>query len=336
MKHTLNINGKPIAASANETLVDAALSSGILIPHDCATGQCETCRVRVAWGAVDDAGTSYGDTVLACQARVISDATLTYEETHPVSKTTGFVESIAALSESVVEITIRTKSPLAYYPGQYAKLALTGYPAREYSFSAPMKGANEPDQLVFQIKRLRQGKVSSAIGKAIGVGHKASVSGPYGNAFLRRQETGPLVLASSGTGFAPIWSLARAVTLANDNRKIYVVAGVTTPKDAYMIDAMDWLSDHHQNDAKLVCRDEFLPNMLCGTPDTNLPELDADTSVHVAGNPALVERVKHKALLASSRCYSDPFTASTNKLGLLDNAKRFLMPSRLRGNRAVA
>ncbi len=67
---TLVINGRRITAKAGQTLLDAGLAGGRVIPHDCATGQCDTCRVRIHSGTVDDAGTRIGDTVLACRARL--------------------------------------------------------------------------------------------------------------------------------------------------------------------------------------------------------------------------------------------------------------------------
>ena len=64
------INGHTVSAKLGETLVDAALGGWMIIPHDCRSGQCETCRVTVLAGKVDANGTAVGRTVLACQATV--------------------------------------------------------------------------------------------------------------------------------------------------------------------------------------------------------------------------------------------------------------------------
>src|SRR5688572_28321998 len=47
MSFDLVINGKTVKANYGETLVDAGLSGWVAIPHDCNSGQCETCRVSV-------------------------------------------------------------------------------------------------------------------------------------------------------------------------------------------------------------------------------------------------------------------------------------------------
>ena len=39
----LLLNGKLLAARAGENLIDAALGGLILIPHDCRSGQCQSC-----------------------------------------------------------------------------------------------------------------------------------------------------------------------------------------------------------------------------------------------------------------------------------------------------
>ncbi|MEL7228928.1 MAG: 2Fe-2S iron-sulfur cluster binding domain-containing protein [Pseudomonadota bacterium] len=333
MPLNLNINGRTMPARFGDTLVDAALSEGVLIPHDCATGQCETCRVRVAHGSVDDRGTSYGDTVLACQARIIGDVAITMEELPSPVTEKGKVEAITELGPRVVELAIRLRNPFAYRPGQYARLTFAGFPARDYSFSAPMQAPVEADLLIFQIRILRQGLVSTALGKTITTGHAVKVSGPYGNAYLRSHENGPLVLTASGTGFGPIWALARAATTADRNRSLSVIAGIRTPNDAYMRPALDWLRDHGKHDITLSAREgedgENLDRIALkrGEVDAHLPALCEATSLHVAGNPAMVERVKVRALAARARCYADPFTAATTRPSLLQRGRNILRRS---------
>ncbi|MEM1038023.1 MAG: 2Fe-2S iron-sulfur cluster binding domain-containing protein [Pseudomonadota bacterium] len=315
MRHTLNINGQIIQAQTGETLVDAALGEGVLIPHDCATGQCETCRVTLAFGQVDDRDTAYGDTILACRARVMADATLTFEEAPAPVNQTCTVTALTALSDSVLEMRVRADETIRHRPGQYAKLALKGFPAREYSYSAPLLDDQRNDEAVFQIKRLKDGRVSSALGNAIRVGHQGNLTGPFGSAFLRNHEEGPLVLASSGTGFAPIWSIARAVVTAQPNRPVALRTGVARG-DAYMMPAFDRLADFGINNIIVTDR-AGAAGFQQGTPDAYLPDLGADSSVHVAGNPTLVDAVRSIGLEAKAKVYADPFTASPNRLGLL-------------------
>lgn len=103
---SLVVNGRPISAGAGQTLLDAGLASGQAIPHDCATGQCDTCRVRIHSGSVDDAGTRIGDTVLACRARLTADIAIEFDEVPDVARRAGIVDSVVELTAEIVEVTV--------------------------------------------------------------------------------------------------------------------------------------------------------------------------------------------------------------------------------------
>src|SRR5215208_6474615 len=79
-KCTLTVNGKQLRVSLGDTLVDAGLAARMLIPHDCCSGQCDTCLVRVVSGDVDPQGSHDGDLVRACQATIEGDAEILFDE----------------------------------------------------------------------------------------------------------------------------------------------------------------------------------------------------------------------------------------------------------------
>src|SRR5215510_13390241 len=112
MSFELVINGKTVKASLGETLVDAGLSGWVAIPHDCNSGQCETCRVNVVSGQVDDCGTAEKNTVLACQAKVIGDAAITFDHVAEVSKRSGLVTGISQLASDIVEVAVLLDTPV--------------------------------------------------------------------------------------------------------------------------------------------------------------------------------------------------------------------------------
>ena len=131
MRCHLAFNGKAVEANIGETLIDAALGGSMLIPHDCRSGQCQSCRVTVVSGSVDDRGTAYGRTVLACQATVSGNVGIEFEELPMPVKRTGAITEINLLSPEIVEVVMTTTVPLEYRPGQYIRLKLSGFPARE-------------------------------------------------------------------------------------------------------------------------------------------------------------------------------------------------------------
>src|ERR1044072_5241424 len=100
----LVINGKTVKANYGETLVDAGLSGWVAIPHDCCSGQCETCRVNVLSGSVDDCGTAEKRSVLACQAKITRNAAIAFDHVPEVAKRSGTVTGIATLAPDIVEV----------------------------------------------------------------------------------------------------------------------------------------------------------------------------------------------------------------------------------------
>src|SRR4249919_1768237 len=142
--YDLVINGKTIKANRGETLVDAGLSGWVAIPHDCCSGQCETCRVAVVSGKVDDRGTRDKNTVLACQAKVIGNASIAFDHMAEVSKRSGLVMGISPLASDIVEVAVLLDTPVTMRPGQYLSVKFAGFPARDLSPTVRFDGTAAP------------------------------------------------------------------------------------------------------------------------------------------------------------------------------------------------
>ncbi len=310
-KCNLTVNGKVIRANIGETLIDAALGGRIVVPHDCCSGQCETCRITVVSGDVDDFGTREKNTVLGCLATLEGDAEISYEPVPIVRNTRGTVESIEPIAKDLLEVRLRMTKPVPWLPGQYVRLAFKGYPPRDYSPTIPFDLDAEHDVLVFHMKVYAGGKVSSHLGTDIAVGHRVVVKGPYGNCYLRRQSD-PLVLVSTGTGFAPIWSIAVAASIGQPNRSVHVIAGARTADGLYMKNAVDWLRERGAN-VTLTASDGDGFYISRRRPSDSLPYLEEHHVVYAAGSPSQVDAVRQHALAANATFYADPFFAASTQ-----------------------
>ena len=305
----LVINGRRIAASAGQTLLDAGLAGGRVIPHDCATGQCDTCRVRIHSGTVDDAGTRIGETVLACRARLMTETAIEFDEVPDVVRRVGTVESVIDLTPDIVEVTVALRKRLAYLPGQYVRVGFAALPVRDYSPTLRSDGSGELHELVFQIRRQADGAVSPHLGHRIGPGTAVKVAGPFGHAF-HRIGRGRLVVVASGVGWAPAWAVARASRLREPERELLIVAGARDPQNLYMRPALDWLRARGAT-AILTCSGANPPSdARPGRPTLHLPMLTADDTVVAAGRPEMVAAVQFLAAAAGATCYADPFYAA--------------------------
>ena len=304
--HRVIVNGEAFTAGRGDVLLDAALLSGVHIPHDCRSGHCGTCQVRMVSGSLLGGGDAAG--VRACQARVISDVTLEIEKVPDVASTSGRIAALAPIAPDVVEVTIALRQPVEYLPGQYYQIAFRGFPIRCYSPTVPLDRFGDDHHVHFHVRRLADGRVSSALGRRICRGHPVKLLGPFGSAYLRPNLGNRLVLVSSGTGFAPIWSIADAALRESFEREVVVVASARSLESLYMLPAL-WRIATCPNVTVIPVTSTRHASAIIrtGRPTDHIPLLDADDLVYACGAPAMVDAVRALARAAGAACYADPF-----------------------------
>ncbi len=305
----LDVNGETFSGYCGDLLLDAALMNGVHIPHDCRSGYCGTCRVRVVAGRSFGGRSNDGEFVHACQCRIVSDLKVVVEDVPETVSVAGRVTDLVSLAPDVFEVCIEPSEPLHFIPGQYCSVQFRGYPARCFSPTAPLDWPCDAGLIRFHIRVLPDGRVSSALGWKIGRGHRVKLAGPFGTAYLRPYPAQRLVLVASGTGFAPIWAIAEAAIKEQPQRELVLLVAARTLKSFYMIPAL--------------CRLALFPNVTIvpmvsqhrsvteavreGRPTDHLPALSPRDVVYAAGAPAMVEAVARIAAAAGAKCHSDPF-----------------------------
>ena len=239
--HRVTINGNSFLARRGELLLDAALSNGIDLPHDCRAGHCGTCCVRLVSGEVRGGKGSEPGIVHACQCRIVGDAVIERGQHSGVRTVEGVLSSLLPLSPEVMEVGITTDRALPYHAGQYAKVRFSGYPSRPFSLTHPLRGNPNSRSVWFHVRRMKDGRVTSSLGKRITPGHRVKLTGPYGSAHFR-PNLGRLILVATNTGFAPIWSIAVAALRENPRRRMMIIAGGRSIESLYMGPALGRLA----------------------------------------------------------------------------------------------
>jgi NAD(P)H-flavin reductase/ferredoxin len=296
-------------ANCGDLLLDSALLNGIELQHDCRSGVCGSCRVRLVDGKVFGGTEEGSDMIYACQARVVSDLKLATESLPDTVSLPARLAELTRLAPDVIGVNIELPRPLSYLPGQYCKLQFRGFPERCYSPSYPLEGAPDRHLLQFHIRRFADGAVSSALGGDIRVGHRVRVTGPLGSAHFRPNHRGRTVLIASGTGFAPMWSIAAAAITEQPRRELMFVVAARKLQSFYMHPAL--------------CRLALFPNVTIipvvsepqrvtaairiGRPLDFLPMLSPDDMVYASGAPAMTNEIARIARQAGAVCYTDPF-----------------------------
>ena len=309
-------------ANVGDLLLDSALLNGVELPHDCRSGVCGSCRVRLVDGKVFGGTEEGSDMIYACQARVVSDLTLETETLPDTVSLAARVVGLTRLASDVIGVSIELPRPLNYLPGQYCKLQFRGFPERCYSPSYPLEGAPDRHVLQFHIRRFADGAVSSALGDDIRAGHRVRVTGPLGSAHFRPNHHGRIVLVASGTGFAPMWSIAAAAITEEPRRELMFVVAARKLQSFYM--------------HRALCRLALFPNVTIipvvsepqnvtaairtGRPLDYLPMLSPDDMVYTSGAPAMTNEIARIARDVGAVCYTDPFVPSvrpTEQAGLM-------------------
>ena len=306
MSAFLTINGKSTNARDGDTLLNAAIAGGIVIPHDCLSGQCDTCMVSLVAGELDGTPVGADGGYLACQSRVKGPARIEFEEIPAVAKWKGEVTALTPMAADVWEVVVELGRSVPYLPGQYVNLTFGSLPERPFSPTLGLDLEREMTQLIFHIRGMPGGAVSGQLGKKIVKGTRVQARGPFGHAYLRRAKN-RLVFISSGTGWAPIWSMAVAARLGQPGREIVVVTGARLTNRLYMAPALDWLRTHGATSVAAAASDGDGVEVLRGRAADHIPQLFADDIVHVAGPKSLVDAVLARAEAAGAQCYADPF-----------------------------
>ncbi len=309
---TVTINETSFDARAGDVLLDAALAAGIDMPHDCRSGHCGTCLLRLRQGRTLGGESRQPGHIHACQARVFGDIAVEMEPVPTPGRMRGRLVRLIEVGQDIAELTIRCSEPVTYLPGQYFRFRFRGFPSRCFSPTFPLKGNPRPGTLRLNVKRVRNGRVTQAIGARIDAGHPVLIEGPFGHAFLRPNQQGRLVLVGTGTGFAPVWAIAVAALKEQPDRPIVMVASAPRLEQLYMAPALARLAG--MPNVGIIAATEEPQSastfVRLGSAADHLPPLAASDIVYAAGTPAVVEAVAAQAGAAGATFFADPFDAN--------------------------
>jgi 3-phenylpropionate/trans-cinnamate dioxygenase ferredoxin reductase subunit len=312
--HQVTIGENSFLARRGELLLDAALSNGIDLPFDCRAGHCGTCCVRLVSGEVHGGEGSEPGIVHACQCRIIGDVVIEKNEPAGARTVGGVLTSLRPLAHDVMEVGITTDRALPYHAGQYAQLRFNGYPSRPFSITHPLRDTSDSRSIWFHVRRMKGGRVTSALGKRIRPGHRVKLTGPYGSAHFRPNLDSRMFLIATSTGFAPIWSIAVAALRENPERMMMIIAGGRSIESLYMGPALVRLARFPNVLIVPVCSTPQTVSdaVKLGRPTDYLPRLLPTDVLYACGAPAMVESIRSIAARTGAVCYADPFLPTTD------------------------
>jgi CDP-4-dehydro-6-deoxyglucose reductase len=329
---TIQASGHVFTVNDDETVLDAALRSGLIIAYGCRNGACGTCKGRLLEGKLDygqyqehalpDAEKEAGF-ALFCQARPLSDVVISTREVEgakgiEIRKLPARVHKMERLAPDVMALQLRlpANDRLQFLAGQYIDLLLPGNLRRSFSM------ANAPHDDAFLQLHLRNygGPFSRHVFDKMKERDILRLEGPFGIFFLREEGEKPIIFLASGTGFAPIKAMMEHALYKGLKRPMTLYWGCRVRADLYMNELPErWAREHGIR---------YVPVLSDALPDDNwtgrtgfvhravmedFPDLSG-YQVYACGVPVMVEAAHQdftsRCELPEEEFYSDSFTPS--------------------------
>ena len=305
-------SGKEFFVDGSDTLLEAALRSGLALDYGCSIGTCGKCKARILSGEVHrtrhsdyalTAAEKAAGVVLMCCNTAVGDLVIEAHEAHspaeiPAQVIEAAVKSVSAIGEGIRLLHLQTPRSrrLRFFAGQSVSLSVDGGPPTSYPVaSCPCDDRN----LHFHIPARDSSAFARRAFEELRVGEIVRVDGPRGEFVLDESSRRPLLFVACDTGFAPVKSLIEhAMALdAADSLDLYWIA--STSEGRYLDNLCRSWTDALDN-FRYVPIDAGAADQ--GAMDTALlallrdhPRLDA-FDVYVAG-PASLARASESLLI---------------------------------------
>ncbi|VWX58256.1 Terephthalate 1,2-dioxygenase, reductase component 2 [Burkholderiales bacterium 8X] len=323
MNHQIAIAGSDVAFACHggESVLDAALRSGIELPYSCRKGVCGNCAGRVEQGEVAGIGnaairneTCAPDQVLFCLCAPQGDLTIAPSSWHRIDPGARkrftakvFRNQLAAPDVSVLQLRLPAGQRAKFQAGQYLQLAVGDGSTRSYSMANP---PHESDGLTLHIRHVPGGAFSARV-PSLQPGETIELELPFGAVALDPDSTRPIVFVAGGTGFAPVKSILDDMAKKKVQRPITLIWGARKAEGIYLRAAVaKWQKQwpDFRFIAALSEETEAAPEAgaFAGRVDEALvehcPRLE-DAELYGCGSPGMVSAVRN---VAEKRCGLDP------------------------------
>lgn len=313
--------GRAISTSNDNSILESALTAGVVLEHSCKNGSCGVCTAELISGTIlNEKGERQesGD-FLTCSSKPLSDTSIKavyYPELSGIVNKTFPVKVEQILDSAEDIITIKFRLPpttdLEYLPGQYVDLSYKGI-VRSYSIA---NAQSVSKGIELHIRKVVNGKMSLLLFSDIQPNTLMRMSGPNGTFFIREDES-PIIFIAGGTGFAPVKSMVEELLSKSCKRPIFIYWGMPQSRSFYSDIAHQWADKYEnvhyipvlsENELMWEGRKGYVHQAVVD----DFPSLD-NYHVYACGSQVMIEVAK-KALieigLADENFFSDAFTAA--------------------------
>ena len=244
---TIQPSGHAFSVRQSESVLDAALRQGIILPYGCRNGACGSCLGTVLSGTLHYPGDP--PTALAavpdaegkalfCQAHAASDLVIRVREVEAVQdievRTMPCrVSRLEHLAPDVIRIYLKVPAAqrLQFLAGQYINILLKGHTPRAFSI------ANAPhadEYIELHIRYVEGGYFTDQVFHMLREKALLRFQGPLGTFFLREDTDRPAILVGGGTGFAPLKAMLEHAFEIGLRQPLHLFWGARARRDLYL------------------------------------------------------------------------------------------------------
>ena len=257
---TVQPSGHTFSVDAGESVLDAALRQGIILPYGCRNGACGSCMGRVVDGRIcyeDGNPPALGDDdaaagkALFCQARADSDLTIQVREVDAardieIKTLPARVEKLEHLAHDVIRIYLKMPATerLQFLAGQYIDVLIRGHDPRSFSIA---NAPHDDEFIELHIRYVEGGLFTDQVFHHMKEKALLRIKGPLGTFFLREDSDRPIILIGGGTGFAPLKGILEHAFEIGVERPIHLFWGVRARRDLYLDALPQQFAREHAN-----------------------------------------------------------------------------------------
>lgn len=324
---TIN-NDTLIPVKNDDSLLNTLAQQKIYIPSACGgKATCGVCKFKLIEGGgeikptelpfLSEAEKKEGIR-LSCQVKVKDSMRIEIPES--LLNAQAYKTRVSYIEDQTYDIKlVRFKliepKKMAFKPGQYAQIRVPGIEVvRAYSI------ASNPaitDEIELIIRQVPNGQATTFVHKALQVGDKITLTGPFGDFYIRDTDR-EIICIAGGSGKAPIRSILYYLKDNGMKRKVKYFFGAKSKRDLYMTDEFLELSKNFPNFQYIPALSEPLPEdnwtgevgLITDVVDRLTGDL-SEAEAYLCGSPGMINactKVLNKHDIKQHNVFYDKFS----------------------------
>ena len=323
-----------VSPEPGETVLQAALRCGLALVHQCESGSCGTCIVRLLDGQTETVpartlalldGEVRDGYRLACSIRPLGACSFGLD--YPATLLSGpqpavrkaRVGALDWASRSVIrlDLVLEDADDFAFTAGQYVRIRVPGTDQwRSYSMAST---PGDLPRMSFLVRYLEGGAMSGWLDEIAAPEMEIEIDGPMGSFGLVESE-GPILMLAGGTGLAPLLAMLDALRVRPGPAPDIVLGfGCNTIEDLFCLDDLElrefWMPGLSLRIAVMAAPEGAFDGQvgdavsLIEPADLEKPGLTS----YLCGPPGMIEAARSRLIdsgIAPERIRSEPFRPS--------------------------